>query len=240
MSHSARRLAATVATERFDWQAARNPVGSQPVPLVFVDAGKAIRASSDSERPIEARELHLPSVAAERIEAIEHQAFHEGYTRGQRTADEEMERRLEDVLLRLRTTVDELGNLGPHAMRRADREMVHLAVAMAERIVRREVSAEPETLLDMARAAIERLGERVAAVVHLNPADLEAIVHDGSGRIGTLDVVADSDLPRGGCMIRTNLGTIDAGIDAQMRELLRAMLAGDGTEEAADGPVAGH
>jgi hypothetical protein len=41
-------------------------------------------------------------------------------------------------------------------------------------------------------------------------------------------------------MIRTNLGAIDAGVDAQMRELLRAMLAGDGTEEAADGPVAGY
>jgi flagellar assembly protein FliH len=115
-----------------------------------------------------------------------------------------------------------------------------LAVAMAERVVRREVRADPEALLEMARAAIGRLGERVTAVIHLNPVDLEAIVTDGTGRIGTLDVVADPDLPRGGCMIRTNLGAIDAGIDAQMRELLRAMLAGDGTEEAADGPVAGH
>jgi flagellar assembly protein FliH len=240
MSHSARRLAATVATQRFDWQAARNPLDSQPVPLVFADAGKAIRASSDPDRPIEARELHLPSIAAERIEAIEHQAYHEGYTRGQRTADEEMERRLEEALQRLRATIDELGTLGPHAMRRADREMIHLAVAMAERIVRHEVRTEPEALLDMARAAIERLGERVTAVVHLNPIDLEAIVNDGSGRIGTLDVVAEADVPRGGCMIRTNLGAIDAGVDAQLRELLRAMLAGDGTEEAADGPIAGH
>lgn len=240
MSHSARRLAATVATQSFDWQAARNPVGSQPVPLVFSDAGKAIRASSDPDRPVEARELHLPSIAAERIEAIEHQAFHEGYTRGQRTADEEMERQLEGVLQRLHATIEDLGKLSPQAMRRADREMIHLAVAMAERIVRREVRTEPELLLDMARAAIERLGERVTAVIHLNPIDLEAIVNDGSGRIGTLDVVGDSDLPRGGCMIRTNLGAIDAGIDAQMRELLRAMLAGDGTEEATDGPIAGH
>ena len=240
MSHSARRLAATVATQSFDWQAARNPLDSQPVPLVFADAGKAVRASSDPDRPIEARELHLPSIAAERIEAIEHQAYHEGYTRGQRTADEEMERRLEEALQGLRATTEDLGKLGPLAMRRADREMIHLAVAMAERIVRHEVRIEPETLLDMARAAIERLGERVTAVVHLNPIDLEAIVNDGTGRIGTLDVVAEADLPRGGCMIRTNLGAIDAGIDAQLRELLRAMLAGDGTEEAADGPVAGH
>ena len=65
MSRSARRLASSVPTQTFDWQAARNPVEAQPVPLVFADAGKAVRASSDSERPIEARELHLPSVAAE-------------------------------------------------------------------------------------------------------------------------------------------------------------------------------
>ena len=240
MSHNARRLAASVPTQTFDWQLARNPVESQPVPLVFAEAGKVVRTSSDSERPVEARELHLPSIAAERIEAIEHQAFHEGYTRGQRTADEEMERRLEDIQQQLRATIEEIGTLAPQTMRRADREMIHLAVAMAEKIVRREVRAEPSVLVDMARAAIDRLGERITAVIHLNPVDLDAIVNDGSGRIGTLDVVADPELPRGGCTIRTNLGAIDAGIDAQMRELLRAMLAGDGTEEAADGPVAGH
>jgi flagellar biosynthesis/type III secretory pathway protein FliH len=240
MSLSARCLGPTVATEQFDWQASRNPGPLQPVPLVFVDAGKVVRAPADSDRPIEARELHLPSVAAERIEAIEHQAYHEGYTRGQHTAAEEMELRLDEILQRMRATLDELGTLAPLAMRRADREMIHLAVAMAERIIRREVRVEPASLLEMARAAIDRLGERVTAVIHLNPIDLEAIVSDGSGRIGSLDIVADPDLPRGGCMIRTNLGAIDAGVDAQVRELLRAMLAGDGTEEAADGPVAGH
>lgn len=241
MSPSARRLPPTVPTERFDWQMSRTPPGPpNPVPLVFPDGGRAVRTTSDPDHPVEARELHLPKIAEERLEAIQHQAFHEGYTRGQRAADEEMEARLDEILKRVAATITEIGKIGPEAMRRADREMIHLAVAMAERIVRREVHAEPELLLDMARGAIERLGERVTAVVHLNPDDLATVVTNGSNRVGTLDLVADADLPRGACTIRTNLGAIDAGVDAQVRELLRAMLAGDGTEEAADGPVSGH
>ena len=40
MSRSARRLASSVPTQTFDWQAARNPVEAQPVPLVFAAAGR--------------------------------------------------------------------------------------------------------------------------------------------------------------------------------------------------------
>jgi flagellar assembly protein FliH len=124
-------------------------------------------------------------------------------------------------------------------MRRADRELVHLAIAMADRIIRREVKSEPELLLVMARVAIERLGERAGAVVHLHPEDHEAVLQAAAGRGGSLEIVADPEVERGGCLIRSAVGLVDAGIDAQIRELSRALLEQDSSEEAADGPVAG-
>jgi flagellar assembly protein FliH len=179
-------------------------------------------------------------VAAERIQAIEQQAHAEGFARGQQDAEAELERRVDATVQQLAATIAELDRLRPSIMQRADRELINLAIAMAERIIRREVKCEPEVLLIMARVAIERLGERAAAVVHLHPADHEAVMQAVPGRVGSLQLVADPAVARGGCLIRSEAGLIDAGIDAQIRELSRALLDRDPSEEATDGPVAGR
>ena len=44
-----------------------------------------------------------------------------------------------------------------------ERQMVQLALAIARRVVHREVSLDPDLLLAMARVALERLGETRAA-----------------------------------------------------------------------------
>ena len=78
------------------------------------------------------------------------------------------------------------------------------------------------------RSAIDRLGEHAVATVHLNPADAEAArKHRDPSTPGSLEIVADVNVPRGGCVVRSAFGTIDAGIDAQMRELSQALLGDD-------------
>jgi flagellar assembly protein FliH len=234
MSRSARRLAPSVGTQQFNWQTASIPPASRPVPLVFAEVAAHLRGAGDPAQQIEARELHLPSVSAERLEAIEHRAYGEGYARGEADGRLEAARQLDETTLGFASTVQELSSLRVGIMRRADRELIHLALAMAERIIRREIRQDPTIFLAMARAAIERLGGRAAAVVHLHPLDYDAVVEIMPDR-GGLDVVSDGAIDRGGCLIRSTLGTIDAGVDAQLRELSREMLGSGSNEETASG-----
>ena len=228
MSPSARRFTGTVPTERFDWQTAMTPRRAPLAPLVFHELAGDTFVTVDPHQEIEARELQLPSVAAQHIEAIEQRGFDEGFARGQRATEEERQRQYDAAALQIAATVQEIADLRGGVMRRADRELIHLAIAMAERIVRRELKTDPNLFLVMVRAAIERLGERPAAVVHLNPIDYETVVQaTAESRTGTFELVADNTLPRGGCVIRSSLGVIDASIDAQVRELTRELLGVD-------------
>jgi flagellar assembly protein FliH len=123
-------------------------------------------------------------------------------------------------------------------MRKTERELVRLAVAMAERIVRREVDEDPELLAGMARTAIDRLGQDVAATIHLNPQDYEAMMaaRQGAAFEGAVQVVADPLVGRGGCLVKSPFGTVDAGIDTQVREMSHALIG-----DESDGVVgAGH
>jgi flagellar assembly protein FliH len=233
MSPSARRLSGTVATGRFNWQ-------QQPAPSAAVTP-LLRRTEPAGGTGVSPAMRDLPSPTVERLQAIEREAFGKGYAEGERAGEAAAEARVDAMLLRLVTTIDEVAALRTGVMRRAEREVVRLALAIAERVVRREIDIDQELLVVMARVAVDRLGEHAVATIHLHPADSEAALRRrDSAAPGALDIVADVNVPRGGCLVRSAFGTIDAGIDSQMRELSRALLGEDGEdEETSHGLAAG-
>jgi flagellar assembly protein FliH len=224
MSPSARRLSSEVATDRFHWQ--RQSIAA-PIVTPFLrreDAAPPVPEVAPAMRD-------LPSPSAERVQAIEREAFAKGFEAGEREGESAAAVRTDATIQRLMTTIDEIASLRTGLMRRAERELVRLALSMAERVIRREIAIDRELLVVMARVAIDRLGEHAVATIHLHPADCEAALgqRESDQPMG-VELVADATLPRGGCVVRSAFGTIDASIDSQMRELSRALL-GDETDE---------
>ena len=104
-------------------------------------------------------------------------------------------------------------------------------------MVHREVTLDPDLLIAMARVAMERLGETAQVKVRLHPDDYEAA---GAARVSQLAgsnvmILADAHLGRGGCRIESDMGIMDAGVDAQLQEIAYALL---GSDETASSPVA--
>lgn len=242
-STKARRLAPGVATARFSWQSPTAPQpASRPVPLTFVPLSRGEAPTIEPAVDVEAREIHLPSLSLERQQAIEQEAFAAGFAHGERLGTEAATARLDAVIARFHETIDELAALRPELMRHTERELVHLAVVIAERILRHEVDVDPDLILVIARVAVDRLGERAAAKIHLNPADSEAVSPGAREALGSIEIVADPAVERGGCLVRSAFGVIDAGIDAQIRALSRELLGGadEDREEETHGAWVAH
>lgn len=235
MSPSARRLSSAVATNRFAWQGGDPPSAPAVMPVL-----RSVPSTAPSP-PVPAMR-DLPSPAAERLELIEREAYARGQADGERAAAAAAAERIEATSARLAVSVQELAGVRTVLMRRAERDLVRLAISMAERILRREVDTDRDLLAVMARVAIDRLGENTVATIHLNPADHEALAARQTLETGkTVELVPDASVPRAGCIIRSAFGTIDMGIDSQMRELSRALLGeeSDHGQEGTDGAVAG-
>jgi flagellar assembly protein FliH len=124
---------------------------------------------------------------------------------------------------RLVATVHDIGALRRQILDAAENDVMRLAVAMARRVLHREVQLDPDILLAMARVALGRLGTRVVASAHLHPDDLAAVSRPGVAIEG-VTLIADAEVPRGGCRLVSPAGEIDLGVDAQMAELSRVLL----------------
>ncbi|MGE0591277.1 MAG: FliH/SctL family protein [Vicinamibacterales bacterium] len=179
-----------------------------------------------------AREVEPDAAHQERLATLERDAFAKGFAQGERAGAEAAGQRGEAMLRRLAQTVEELTTLRAQMIHETERQLVQLALAIARRIVHREVTLDRDLLVAIARVGLDRLGESAQVTVRLHPEEYEAVGAARIARIGgnNVQVVPDERVGRGGCRLESDLGMLDAGVDAQIQELARALL---GEEEPA-------
>jgi flagellar assembly protein FliH len=218
MSSRARRVSGPATVTPFNWGGESAAPASQPVHY---------------ENSAENQALHDAHLAG-----LEREAFAKGFAQGERAGGEAAGQRGEMMLHRLTQTIEELTQVRAQMIYQTERQMVQLAMAVAKRVVQREVSLDPDLLIAMARVALERLGETAQVKIRLHPDDYEAA---GAARVAQLAgsnvmILADAHLSRGGCRIESDMGVLDAGVDAQLQEIARALL-GDESESTSNNVV---
>jgi flagellar assembly protein FliH len=188
--------------------------GCKTEPLLYVhdqspapdlpDAGKVRDADS-------AREIEI------RIREARHAGYIEGEAKGRLLAAEE----LKPVLARLGNTILQMADSRANYIRQTEGDVVKLSLAVARRIVYRELTIDPGAISGLVKAALEKLQSDVVARARVHP-ELEATVRatiEKSERRASVEVVTDASLDRGGAVIETNRGSLDASIETQLREI---------------------
>ena len=105
------------------------------------------------------------------------------------------------------------------------RQAVHLAVAIAGRICRKELTRQPDITPQLVREALEMAGNTGRVRLLLNPDDHSALgrqierVAGEAARLGTTELVADPRISRGGCRVETEFGAIDQQLEAQLARI---------------------
>lgn len=167
-----------------------------------------------------------PASAPAQFAAVQSEAYARGFEEGERAGAETGGQRADVMLARLTQTVEELAGVRAQMIRQTERQMVELALAVARRIIHREVSLDRDLLIAMARVALDRLGESATITVKLHPEDFAATSAARVSRtMGTcVTVLEDPRLERGACLVESDLGTIDVSVDAQIEEVARALL----------------
>ena len=111
----------------------------------------------------------------------------------------------------------------------AEPKIIEMVLAISRKIIYDEVEERPAVVLDLVRGALERVRDQNQIVIHVSPDDYEFIMQSrqqlqavvGAERLLTL--TADAVLGKGGCLIETSFGTVEAGIDTQLESIRRVL-----------------
>src|SRR4051812_3054653 len=151
-------------------------------------------------------------------EQIRQSALAEGYEAGRAEALSA----LEPALAALATAVNEVRAQQAEAAVELERRAVELGLALAQKVLAGALAVEPERVLDSVMGALRGIVERERITIMVNPDDLEIVrgaiqeLCDSLGGIEHCEVQAERRVQRGGCLVRTTVGDVDARIETKL------------------------
>ena len=202
-----------------------NPEDSQACDATSLPPG--FPSAVDFKRASIATEPSNPAVDAAQLEKT---AYENGLLLGEKAGLEAADKKVETMMQRYAEAILEVGNLRSFLHSQAEREVVRLALKVARKIIHREIKADPDIIQTLVRVALSHVAEKSPVTVHLNPVDYNYLQEQRSelsqaeGR--DIALLADKSIERGGCLVHTECGDIDARIEEKFREVENSFFEG--------------
>jgi flagellar assembly protein FliH len=197
-------------------------------PLEFYPERVAIQAEVELEVPdallkeevavLDARLRVQTEEAAAKIERVRSEAKAEA----RREWEKEMEEKITEERGQVVRTCGEFFRDRARYFSGVEAEVVKLALAIAARVLHREVKLDPLLLAGVVRIALEKVAEDSTTVMKVPVSEVKAwrkvfLANQES----SLQIVGDERLEAGNCVVDTNVGTVELGVDAQLQEIER-------------------
>ncbi len=199
----------TPAVEEFLYQDTDGRRGTSSGPAMSPD-GKSKEKIGENNK--------LGHIPQEEISRLISEAHAEGVAQGERQAAAQFGAELERERKRLAELVVEFQRQRADYYAKVEIELVHLALAIAAKILHRESQVDRLVVAGLVKVMLERFQQNTRMVVRVRPEDVEAWTRY-FGETPNLTVTEDRLLEPGGCLLETELGIANLALDAQLKEV---------------------
>jgi flagellar assembly protein FliH len=148
-----------------------------------------------------------------------------GFNKGKEAAKEEFS----PVLETTQKLVEELSGFRKEMYDKVEREMIEMVISLTKKVIHFEFSTREDAVQDMIRLAVQSVLDRESMVIKIHPTDKEYAesfqpeLHHMFSEIKNITFVAHSGIERGGCVVETNFGVIDARIEKLEEQIDRIL-----------------
>ena len=199
----------------------------------FPDRSDAVPPGGEAAAPRTTSVLAPPQPLPIDVAQIEKSAYENGFRQGEKAGMEIAEKKVEALMRSYSEAILALGKQRSALYAQVERQVVKLALEAAKKIVHREIQADREVVHTLVKVALSHVAEKSAVTVHLHPTDYNFILDHRAELTGgaeggqEVELMSDKSIQRGGCLVETECGNIDARIEEEFRELERGFFEGD-------------
>jgi flagellar assembly protein FliH len=213
------------SAQRLVWHGPKGGPPGQETPEESLPGGAQRREDNDQARVLIAQQGRIQELERE-LESRPRQAYQRGFNEGQAAGIEQTNKRLDPVLAKFAKSIQDLTGVRKRHLLEAEQDAVKLAMAVARKILHRELSVDPEALLGVVKAAFERVEARDVHRIRLHPEDTPTLERHlvAIGMPPRVELVPDTSLERGSVIVETNRGSLDASVSSQIREIERGLV----------------
>lgn len=184
----------------------------------------------DAQDQIDVWWLEKRNEDEEIIVAQEQAGYKKGYQLGLEQAQSEVQKQWEQQLDESAHILQDAYRIREQIIQEAEPFIVELSSSIAEKIIGKQLSLEPQMILDIITRTLSRRREQGEITLCVSPANLSFVQAAREELNATIDsqaelvIIPDSTVKDSGCVIRSKFGSIDARIDTQLSEIKRELL----------------
>jgi flagellar assembly protein FliH len=162
------------------------------------------------------------------LQEREQAAFENGRRAGETALSEQLLRQRTETVDLQRGILASLQNAFPKVAHEAESALIDLALEAARKIVA-SLPVDLVLVEGVVREALRQVEDSAEIVVQLHPEDLALLrqhqspVLNGSPDSGPLRFVQSSEIERGGCVVQTRFGLIDARRETKIEQLRQSL-----------------
>lgn len=198
------------------------------------DTQRLIRGDESREtavrHPVPIFEAPTKAPTAEEIDQIIRSAREEGYAEGLRNGEQraynDTRAKVDQRISRLDQLISNISQLPEEFDDVVVTELTHLAIAIAKRLIRRELKAAPDEIIAVVREAVGLLpGVTQKLSIRVHPEDARLIreilpMHESEHG---WQLIEDPTVTPGGCHIKTDTSGIDATLETRIGHIVNTV-----------------
>ena len=200
----------------------RKVIKSEEVRFFRAPGDYALRADGfDPER--------VKETFARKIRITEQEFYEKGLSDGTRKGRELEKNETLQTLQAMSVIVKEMSALKKNTLENLEGEIVQLSLAVAEKVIHLEATTNREVIRGVLKEAIKNIGDRENMKIRVHPQDFQFMIEIKNDFLQSFDGIRnmtfaeDESIQRGGAIIETVCGEVDARLDQQYNEMKAAM-----------------
>lgn len=156
--------------------------------------------------------------------------FEAGRIEGERALGEQLVQQRAELHMLISGTLNSLRQAVPQVVHDAENMVVSLALEVAQKLVS-EMPISVPMVEAVVRDALAQIEGTAQFTVRLHPADLELLQKSGSALVsgtdgsGEIRFLGSPDVTRGGCLVQTRFGTVDARRETKFDLIKRTLVS---------------
>ncbi|AEE16402.1 flagellar assembly protein FliH [Treponema brennaborense] len=172
----------------------------------------------------------IVSTAESKKQQIHDESYRAGFDEGKEAGFRDGNAEAERLVDRLHIMLDRILDKRQEILEGTEQQIVELVLLMARKVVKVMSENQRNVVMSNVLQALRKVKGRGDVTVRVNLADLKLTSEhtkefmQAVENIKNLTIVEDSSIDRGGCIVETDFGAIDARISSQLTELEQKIL----------------
>jgi flagellar assembly protein FliH len=157
----------------------------------------------------------------DKLARMEREAYEKGFEQGRKDGLDLEQKKIEEMGKELESLFSGLRDLKEKIYRESEGDLLKLSTLIAKKIIREEVKIHEDIIINMIQSTLKFLTDKRKLKIIIHPDDMEEVkrllpdiakVTNG----GQFQLTEDHTIERGGCILETGYGKINATIEDQL------------------------